>query len=289
MATLTATNHRCDNCAKAEATAGIKLKPCPRPHCSALYCNSKCRNEDWKQHKKACPSARVETIIASVPPTTSRADAAAGVLRVQSIRVQPALHLEADVASPFRRLHDGTWLHGRPAADVYKLLVDTFRLRMNDRLVFLGVVHTRTVGGVERTGRWMFIEFLQRARSKAGLLPVWWSDETMAECLEVSEGTAGWWSGLGTAGERGDAGQWSNDLSQTVDSGSIVEHYGLDSFMLWQLRFFEKQVYGDLPWMEDPDGDLLQLTRREEGEDAVGFILAARRVPFEDRVLAGDG
>lgn len=42
----------------------------------------------------------------------------------------PPKGLSADIELPFARLDAATWFHGRAETDVYKLLIDTHRLRV---------------------------------------------------------------------------------------------------------------------------------------------------------------
>lgn len=40
--------------------------------------------------------------------------------------------VEQHVPDPFTRLDDGKYLHDRPEKDVYRLLIDAFRMRSED-------------------------------------------------------------------------------------------------------------------------------------------------------------
>ncbi|PHH81836.1 hypothetical protein CDD83_3463 [Cordyceps sp. RAO-2017] len=44
----------------------------------------------------------------------------------------PPKGLERGIANPFSHLEAGTWLHNRFEKDVYGLLIDAYRLRMED-------------------------------------------------------------------------------------------------------------------------------------------------------------
>ncbi|KAL1969635.1 hypothetical protein VTN77DRAFT_8188 [Rasamsonia byssochlamydoides] len=81
--------------------------------------------------------------------------------------------LSVGVDKPSHRLDARTWLHDRPEEDVYKLLVDTYRLRMEDNY------------------------------KRPGLLPPWLSPEKAAECVAFGMNQKdGGWSDLSRAIEK---------------------------------------------------------------------------------------
>ncbi|KAI8939989.1 hypothetical protein NX059_003712 [Plenodomus lindquistii] len=102
-------------CAKCNETAAAKnvaaLKVCVRCK-TARYCDRDCQKADWKTHKKECSKLANQT---SKPGTENFAPRLKG--------------LEKHVPNPFTRLDQGKYLHDRPQKDVYKLLIDSFRMR----------------------------------------------------------------------------------------------------------------------------------------------------------------
>jgi mitochondrial splicing suppressor protein 51 len=119
-------------------------------------------------------------------------------------------------------------MHERPEQDVYKLLIDTYRLRMEDNYNLEGDADADGIYGGARDGRQGFRRFLRLAEGRRGLLPSWWSQEKAAECEAV--GMRDGWSSLATA----------------LEKRNVIDHYGNPN-MPMQLRMFGEQVYGRGP------------------------------------------
>ena len=162
-------------------------------------------------HKKVCSSSAAKTASSA---SSSRPNATSPDYK----------NLKEPLDKPFHALNSRTWLHNRPEADVFTLLIDTHRLRMDDDYKFSGDVDEDSLydGGNGKPG---FIQFLRTASSRPKLLPDWWSPAKAQEC--VRRGTIGGWSSLSTPVEKGD----------------IVEHYG-NGTMPMQMRMFGEQVIG---------------------------------------------
>ena len=131
--------------------------------------------------------------------------------------------LAVAIDKPFHRLHNKTWLHDRPERDVFKLLIDTYRWRVEEDRQG-GEVHPDSIYGGSADGRRGFGRFLRLAEKRAGLLPSWWSQDKVAECTDF--GLTGGWSSLVAA----------------LNERDVIEHYG-SAVMPAQLRIFGKQVY----------------------------------------------
>jgi splicing suppressor protein 51 len=159
--------------------------------------------------------------------------------------------LIASVEKPFHRLDTETWLHGRPEEDVYKLLIDTYRLRMDDDYKFDGEADTDSIYGGALDGRQGFQCFLRTAHRKRHLLPPWWSQEKAAECV-----------GVGMK-----KGKWS-DLACTIEKSDIIEHYG-SPMMPMQLRMFGEQIYGRGPGGQSGASMLKLQKMAENGGDGL--------------------
>lgn len=207
---------KCANCAKTKSDLNINLKMCGKCR-TTHYCSATCQKADWKIHKVICGSNAISQDQSS--SSTPKTPPASKV---------PAKGLAGTIDKPFHRLDAKTWLHDRPEQDVFKLLIDTYRLRMEDDYNMTGDADTDSIYGGAPHGRKGFGRFLRLAERKNGLLPAWWSREKATECARV--GTQNGWSSLGRAVEKSD----------------VMEHYG-DSLMPMQLRMFGEQVYGDGP------------------------------------------
>jgi hypothetical protein len=207
---------KCKSCTKTESEAA-PLKNCSRCK-SAVYCSRDCQKADWKTHKKVCASNAQAN-------TSSSSQSAADVNATQSTQV-----LDVDFLKPFHRLDEKTWLHVRTEKDTYKLLVDTYRLRLDDDYTFLGDIDMDSLyGGARDNGRAHFRQFLKRVERKPGLLPSWWTPAKAAECVRYGMDSANW-----------------SCLTSAVEKHDIIEHYG-NPLMPMQLRMFGEQVFGTGP------------------------------------------
>lgn len=117
-------------------------------------------------------------------------------------------------------------MHDRPKEEIYKLLIDSYRLRMEDEYTFTGDADVDSIYGGSADGRRGFRRFVGLAHARPGLLPSWWNLEhsLAAEDFGMQEG------------------EWS-DLRCCVEKSDIIEHYK-DKMMPMQLRMLAEAVYG---------------------------------------------
>lgn len=203
----------CATCAKKETELGQPLQRCSK--CSSTrYCSRDCQKADWKDHKKTCGKES---------PITP-------------------------VEKPFHALYAKTWLHNRPEKDVFKLLIDTYRFRMEDNYSMEGDVDEDSIYAGAASGLPGFRRFLSLATRKTGLLPPWWSSDKRKEC-----------EATGIGGQ-----EWS-DLSCCIEKHDVVEHYG-NPMMPMQLRMFGEQVYGRGPGGQDGAAMMRAQMMAEGGE-----------------------
>ncbi|KAF2967609.1 hypothetical protein GQX73_g6007 [Xylaria multiplex] len=188
----------CANCWKALSDETHMRKCCD----GIYYCNRECKRQDFKHHKTSCPNL--------IPKGTPQLPDAA---------------LSKKVASPFYRLQRGDYLQGLPATDIYKLLIDAYRLRVEDNKAYAGTRGEDSIYGNAHDGLEGFRNFINRAKEIPRMLPPWWSDKKQAEC-----------EGLGRL--KG----WSS-LSCKIDGADVRSHYN-DRFMDIQLRFLAEDIYG---------------------------------------------
>ncbi|KAJ6445638.1 Zinc finger, MYND-type [Purpureocillium lavendulum] len=203
----------CTSCNKSPPD--LTLKKCAK--CSATpYCSRECQKADWKAHKKICGKQ------AGGPSAIPVEPASAG-------KVSPPKGLEKGVADPFTRLDKGVWLHDRPEKDVYALLIDAYRLHVDDTYKMDGEVESDSVYSGAADGLKGFRRFIARAAAQPGLLPPWWDDAKKADC-----------EALGMK-----AGEW-HDLRCAVEKHDIIDRYG-DARFPMQLRMFAEAVNGRGP------------------------------------------
>lgn len=138
-------------------------------------------------------------------------------------------NLDKQIPDPFTRLDNKTYLHDRPEKDVFKLLIDAFRMRQADDFKFEGIVNEGSVYTGAASSLEDFRHFTRLVSQRPGLFPPWWNNSKQKECEEF--------------GETG--GNWSS-LKKKVDKDSVISHYS-DPRMPMQLRMFAEDVYGSPP------------------------------------------
>ncbi|RDW93341.1 zinc finger MYND domain-containing protein [Aspergillus mulundensis] len=224
----------CNTCAK-KASDEVTLKRCAKCK-TQWYCSRECQKTDWKAHKKTCSKDASEANTGDNSRRTPKG-------------------LSAFIAKPLHELDKETWLHNRPEEDVYKLLIDAYRLHLEDQYVFDGDADVDSIYGGQPDSRDGFHRFLRLAERKRGLLPSWWSPEKAKECLAT--GLRGGWSSLANAVEKGD----------------IIEHYG-DHQMPMQMRMLSEQICGRGPGGQ-PGAEMRKIMMQTETGDMYTSFLDA--------------
>ena len=206
----------CANCHKTEEELGAPLKRCAKCQ-TTTYCSRDCQKGHWKTHKKSCASNAAAN--ASGSTTTSSAT--------------PSNVLEKTADKPFHELDAGTWLHDRPEKDVYKLLIDSYRLSLEDDFNFEGVRDRDTLYGGAADSLQGFQRFVSLAQMRQTVLPSWWSEDKTRACEEFGMEQGNWHS-----------------LRKKVTKADLMKKYG-DELMPMQMRMFREQVTGRSPMGHD--------------------------------------
>lgn len=226
----------CQTCKKGPPE--VPLKQCAKCNVTT-YCSRDCQKADWKTHKKICGKqdnaehSQPSASSASRPSASSRQSAPFNVHTVTPgarSGGSPPKGTDKPVDKPFVRLAQNTWLHDRSEKDVYRLLIDAYRMRAEDLYNMQGDVDEDSVYDGSPDSSEAFIRFLDDAEEAGkGILPSWWNAEKRAECLAM--------------GMRGT--EWQN-LRRLVEKSDIQEHYGEPQFPM-QLRMFSESIYGVAP------------------------------------------
>ncbi|KAI4610586.1 uncharacterized protein J4E87_010762 [Alternaria ethzedia] len=208
----------CARCNKAEAdTEKGTLQRCAK--CKTTpYCSRDCQKDDWKNHKKICAQqaqANANAYDGFPPKTEHSSNYAAPRMKT----------LEKHVPNPFTRLDDGKYLHDRPEKDVYRLLIDSFRMRSEDDNKLENKPTPNSIYTGKSSSIEPFKKFLDLAETRRGLLPPWWNAEHRQECEKWAE-----------------SGEW-NDVRKKVTKAEMISHYGDDKAPM-QLRMVAEFVYG---------------------------------------------
>jgi mitochondrial splicing suppressor protein 51 len=164
------------------------------------------------------------------------------------------------IDKPFEKLDQMRWLHGRSETDVYKLLIDSYRLRTNDEYNMTGDLDERLVPGYmpDEDDDHPFEEYLVEAADKPGLLPAWWSADHVKKCL--------------------DFGSKNNyyDVFGLVEKSDIIEQYG-NNVMPMQMRMFAEQVLDEPLPGQGGGGDMMrQLQMAIEGSGGTAQSFSSR-------------
>ena len=240
MAVTAPIENHCLNCNKSETETG-PLKQCVRCK-SARYCSRDCQKADWKKHKKNC---------ANLAQAAGETPSAQGTGRSNSNDNNATSPLEFQLEKPFTQLYAKKWLHGRPETDVYKLLIDTYRLRMEDNYSFTGDVDEDSIYSGRASGVVGFQRFLRLIeREGRELLPDWWSPAKAKECVALGSGR-----------------DKDYNLSHAVEKSDIIEQYG-EPLMPMQLRMLGEQIYGSGPTGSSGASMLRMQMEAENGSSA---------------------
>lgn len=206
----------CTTCKKEPPQ--VTLRNCAK--CTTTpYCSRECQKADWKTHKKTCAKQAGEASSAS----SARAN------------LSPPKGLEGPVDKPFTRLENGTWLHDRPVEDVYRLLLDAFRMRIEDDYMLEQINTEGTIMAGEPHSLPGFQRFMQSVERRRSLLPPWWTPQHRLDCEKL---------GMTFTQEN-----WQS-LDCSIEKHDVVEHYGDAKFPM-QLRMFAEAVLGSGPGGQD--------------------------------------
>ncbi|RWA13127.1 hypothetical protein EKO27_g1998 [Xylaria grammica] len=208
-------------CAKCEKTCDdeAQMRKCCE---GTYYCNRKCERANFQHHKVSCPKLVPETKeTKKAKPKKKRAKKN----KKSKARKFPSAPLIKQIQKPFDRLKKGNYLQGRPDTDVYRLIIDAYRLRMEDNYTYADICYEDSIYGGAKDGLEGFRVFLQRAKEIPLMMPSWWNDKKQAECEELGR-QHGW-----------------SSLAEKINDASVRGHYE-DKLIDIQLRMLAEDIYG---------------------------------------------
>ncbi|KAF2638400.1 hypothetical protein P280DRAFT_405308 [Massarina eburnea CBS 473.64] len=169
------------------------------------------------------PSSKLETL-RKVPHNIILLPRLSEAQHSSNYKTPRATNVETQIPNPFTRLDNDTYLHDRPQGDVFKLLIDSFRIHQADAFNVGGEASPNSVYSGASSSITGFRDFLAHASRRGGMLPSWWDANKTKECEEF--------------GENGD--NFSN-LKARVDKNAIIKHY-TDPRMPMQLRMLAEEI-----------------------------------------------
>lgn len=116
---------------------------------------------------------------------------------------------------------------------MYRLLIDAYRLRVEDNYNLEGEIDADSLYDGQPNGLKGLKRFLRLAASRPGLLPPWWDAEKQRECERFGMDSSNF-----------------QDLRCAVEKSDIIEHYGHPRFPM-QLRMFVEALYRRGPGGQD--------------------------------------
>ena len=116
---------------------------------------------------------------------------------------------------------------------MYKLLIDSYRLSLEDDFNFEGVRDRNTVYGRATDSLKGFQSFLSLAQMRQTILPSWWSEDKTKACETFGMEQGNWHS-----------------LRKKVTKADVMKRYG-DQLMPMQMRIFREHVTGRGPMGSD--------------------------------------
>lgn len=173
--------------------------------------------QDRETHRAACDQG-----IAILDPSTPAPTPLQELLSTFNVASGILVLARAITSNPFGGFNYSAYLSTLSEQDAFTTLIDAYRLQLDDEHAFIGYA-----GGLYANEDPLlpFRCFLNKAETRDGILPAWWSKEKRR------------------AGEKQAVEQreWSN-IYRAVEQNDIVEHY--DWFMPMMLRMLAKKVYG---------------------------------------------
>lgn len=213
---ITTSTRYCDNCGDSWPDQKLfHCNKCRTTTCLRCQCLS---GGGFHSHVQDCMVFPGNCIVG--PPTASRSETS------QQPVISPRRGLTEPREEPFTNLQAQSWLHGRPEDDVYRLLIDSYRLHSFDKFHFEKANKLGTIFAGATDSANDFSSYLSAAAGRPLLLPRWWTRANHQDCVRM---------GLRHA--------QFHDLHVQLSHAMVVDYYRDASFPT-QLRLFAEQVLG---------------------------------------------
>lgn len=223
----------CDGCQRGPLNVP---EPFPCFYCHFLiYCLPECRKGDWRAHEKRCDGYRRRFGLPPLKlfrdPNRIKSNPNALSRRRMLLRhFSPMKSVDQGIKPEHvcLKIARNEWLEGRTQTDVFKLLTDAFRLRLEDTFRLAGVrTHLSLYDDAFPSSIWPFRRYLVAARERH-VVPGWWTKGKQYKCEEFAMDPKNW-----------------HNLFNTLSRADVMRKYGDDDgFFAWQLRECATMVYG---------------------------------------------
>lgn len=127
------------------------------------------------------------------------------------------------------------------------------RMRQGDEYTFDGKAMIGTICNQEPSSEEAFGELIRKARAVPGLLPPWWDETSLEQCLEYSRKSSGFF------------------LRHAQEKHTIQKTWN-DDRMPMKLRMVAERVYGYSPGGAKSDQMLAGMIRAESGDGTYAFM-----------------
>lgn len=122
--------------------------------------------------------------------------------------------------SPAKYLRDAAYLNSLPEEKAMKLIIDSYRMRIEDEYAMNGEAFGLYEGEDPVPD---FIEYLDMAEKKGGILPHWWNPKKRSECFLMARTSS------------------DCNLGHAVQKQDIIDTYG-DRLMPMKIRMIAEMV-----------------------------------------------
>jgi hypothetical protein len=144
------------------------------------YCNKDCQKAHWKAHKPYC-APKTKGAQASSKPEAEEDWVDEDE---DEPKVIPGSKAGDQDKKPYTAIANNVWLHDRTRTMTFKLLIDSQRIRQRDMLVLDGELMAGTIYNGEPSSEPAFRTFIRKAQAVKGLLPPWWTESSVDDCLK---------------------------------------------------------------------------------------------------------